>query len=103
MGWPECLGLTDTTFPFVLFSRYQDNIYLICANMSPDLMRHTKFALSVMLRVIYGIPLKWEPRGASVTSGEAVITCLHQPQTILLRRKGVCTDLQSTADTEWHR
>ena len=103
MKWAESSELTDTPFPFVLFSRYRDNIYLVCANMSPDVLCHTKFVLSIMLRVVYGIPLKWEPHGTSVTRGEAVISCMGDPQTILLRRKGVCTDLQCTADAEWHR
>ena len=95
--------LTDASFPFVLFGRYRDNIYLICANMSSRLLDHVKYVISVMLRVVYGIPLKWEPHGASVVWGEAVVTPVANPPTMILRRKGVCVDLHCSADAEGHK
>ena len=59
--------------PLALFSRYRDNIYLICVNMGPALLAHVRFVTSVFLRIVYGIPLKWEPHDGAVTWGEAII------------------------------
>ena len=103
MCWPDSQQLSAASFPFVLFSRYRDNIYLICANMGARLLEHIKFVVSVILRIVYGIPLKWEAHGSDVVWGEAVITHGSHPSVLRLRRKGVCLDLRDTVNAEWHK
>ena len=103
MCWPDSQQLSAASFPFVLFRRYRDNIYAICANMGARLLEHIKFVVSVILRIVYGIPLKWEAHGSDVVWGEAVITHGSHPSVLHLRRKGVCVDLRDTVNAEWHK
>ena len=63
MCWPSDRQLTDASFPFVLFVRYCDAIYLICANMGSRPREYTKFVIFVTLHVIYGIPPTWKQHG----------------------------------------
>ena len=101
--WSSDGNATCPANPFVLFSRYRDNIYLGCANMNSRLLLHVKYVLSIMLRVVYGIPLKCEPHGSEVTWGEAVISTCPSLLKLRLRRKGVCVDLSNSSEAEWHR
>ena len=56
-----------------------------------------------MLRVLYGIALKWEPHGSEVAWGEAMISTCPSLLKLRLRRKGVCVDLLNSSEAEWHR
>ena len=87
----------------MLLSRYRDNIYLICANMGARMLDQCKFVVSVILRIVYGIPLKWEAHGNDIVRGEAVITHVSNSSVLRLRRKGVCLDLRDTVNAEWHK
>ena len=40
--------------------------------MPADILPHLKHVISVFLRMIYTIPLKWEPHGREVVWGETV-------------------------------
>ena len=72
---PECDQLTVTKFTdkfgfpprlFVLLKRYQDNIYMVFANIYPPLREAVLFASATLLRATYTLPLKWEPHGADM-------------------------------------
>ena len=78
----------QTGNPLVLTSRYRDNIYLSLCNIPPHVRTQVLHALQVMLRQIYGIPLKWEPQTDRVVWGEAqawsagIVTTKPTPDTV---------------------
>ena len=52
--------------PLCLISRFRNNIYLLLCNVPTSCLPQVKQAPSALLRVVYGIRLKWEPHGAYV-------------------------------------
>ena len=97
-------GEDDTPTPIVLFSRYRDNVYIAFINVPPCMNSQVCSSVAVVLRCIYGIPLKWEPHGTSVTWGEASLTSCGDG--FSLTCKGIVRDLSlydPAALGEWTR
>ena len=96
----------DSAEPFVLFSRYRDNIYVAIANVPADIPPHLKFVISVFLRFIDNIPPKWKPHGQEVVWGESVLALSEDRHRLSMYRKGVCRSLSSVSESlsfEWDR
>ena len=94
----------QTGNPLVLMSRYRDNIYLSLCNIPPHVRTQVLHALQVMLRQIYGIPLKWEPHTDRVVWGEA--QAWSTGTEVHLTRKGIATALETPEPStmnEWTR
>ena len=85
----------DQAPPMVLLSRYRDNIYVAMANVPDAILQFVRCSLPVLLRYVHNIPLKWEPHRTTVASGEGVLFPCPAERRVVLRRKGVCTDLRS--------
>ena len=97
-------GGCDTPTPIVLFSRHRDNVVIAFVNVPPCMSGKVRSSVAVVLRCIYGIPLKWEPHGASMTWGEASLTSCGDG--FSLTRKGIVRDLSlydPAAPGEWTR
>ena len=54
--------------PFVVPSRFRDNIYVVFANIPPQIPPSVQFACTA-LKIGYYLPLKWEPHGTAVEWG----------------------------------
>ena len=50
-------------FPFVIISRYRDNIYICFANVPLSVSGAIAHSIYILPHSIYGIRLKWEPPG----------------------------------------
>ena len=104
MQWNVATGF-DMAPPTVHLSRYRGNIYLAMANVPDGIDVPLRFVLYVFSEYLYNIPLKWEPHGASVAWGKALLQLVPSEHRISLLWKGVClhpasADLQ--IDLEWH-
>ena len=53
-----------------MFSRFKDKIYIIFMNVLPPALVALRHAVMLFLQTLYGVPIKWEPRGHVVTWGE---------------------------------
>ena len=82
----------NAPMPVVLFSRYRDNVYIAFVNVPECMHDCVRDSVAVVLRQIYGIPLKWEPQGTSVTSGEASLDPCEEGG-FSLTRKGIVRDI----------
>ena len=58
---------SDAPTPMSMLGRYRDNVYVAFSNVPAEIRIHLRYALSILLRSTYNIPLKWEPHGLSVT------------------------------------
>ena len=56
----DALSSDDENLPFVLLSRYRENLYIIFANIPGDILPTVRFCVAALLRSTYGIALKWE-------------------------------------------
>ena len=78
--------------PLRLISRFRDNICLLLCSVPTTSLCEVKQALAVLLSVVYGIKLKWEPHGNFVAWGErkvsqapdATLSLLHKACTLSL-------------------
>ena len=86
------------TRPFVLLSRYRDNIYVAFANIPLSIRPAVQFACAALLRTIYQLPLKWEQHGAAVVWGEGMIRTGLPGVGFSLLRKGTSSCLQQVVD-----
>lgn len=84
--------------PFVLISRYTDNIYLCVGNCSPTLTEMVKVAVTSLLHSVYGIRLQWEPHGSRYKWGQVSTAPMDSKLSLLW--KGVDTDGKVE---EWER
>ena len=89
--------------PFVLLSRYRDNIYMAFANIPRPIRPAVQFACAALLRTIYQLPLKWEEHGAAVVWGEGMIRTGLPGIGFSLLRKGTSSCLQQVVEGEWRR
>ena len=74
--------------PFVLLSRYRDNLYIVLANIACEILPTVRFCVAALLRSVYGIALKWEHHDSVVVWGEGAISCPYGANRFSLLRKG---------------
>ena len=87
--------------PLCLISRFRDNIYLLLCNVPADSLPQVKQALSALLRVVYGIQLKWELHGEYVTWGEGKVSKRRGTCVRLLRKACTLSLDDPPSDVEW--
>ena len=92
---------THSPFPFVIISRYRDNIYICLANVPPSASGAIAHAISVLLHSIYGIHLKWEPHGERYIWGEGSTEVCGSGLSLI--RKGAFLDDPPLEDREWEK
>ena len=86
--------------PFVLLSRYRDNIYMAFANIPRPIRPAVQFACAALLRTIYQLPLKWEEHAAVVVWGEGMIRTGLPGIGFWLLRKGTSFCSQQVVEGE---
>ena len=96
----DALSSDDENLPFVLLSRYRDNLYMIFANIPEDILPTVRFFVAALLRSTYGIALKWEIHDSVVVWGEGAISCPFQGRLLSLLRKGASRTLEEAIHGE---
>ena len=79
---------SSENLPFVLLSRYRDNLYIVFANIACEILPTIRFCVAALLRSVYGIALKWEHHDSVVVWGEGAISCPYDAGRFSLLRKG---------------
>ena len=107
-GWchrpgEEAPYTSDT--PSVIISRFRDNVYIAVISVNPDAVWRIREGVMVLLEILYGVPLKWEPHTEGVTWGEAYVNT--GTRGLALGRKGAAISLDSSPEVaevkEWER
>ena len=61
---------TSISYSATTWRRFRDNVHLIFMNILPLLPEPVRQAVMAFLQSLYGVPIKWEPSGRTVTWGE---------------------------------
>ena len=106
--WAESTweGGMEQCLPMVMMSRSRDNVYLSLCNIPDEVQTQTLHAIEVLLRVVYGIPLKWEKHTDTVVWGEAQVRVNPDADTVHVNHKGIVSTLrvpEPTEPNEWAR
>ena len=64
---------THDPFPFVIISRYRENICICLGHIQPKGRGAITHVISALLHIRYGIRLKWEPHGDRYVCGQGSI------------------------------
>ena len=56
----------------MLMSRHRDNLYLVFANIPPNILPAVRLSVAALLRSVYGIALKWGVHGTDSNQGGGV-------------------------------
>ena len=96
----DALSSDDENIPFVVLSRYRDNLYINFANILGDILPNVRFCVAALLRTTYGIALKWEIHASVVVWGEGAISCPFEAHLLSLLRKGASRALEEAIHGE---
>ena len=112
LNQPECDLLTVAEFtdlvgfcprPFVLWSTYRHNIYMLFSNIPTSIWGAVLFASAALLRAIYSLPSEGKPHGADVVWGQRVLRTGVSRCCFSLSQKGGSVTLEEALSGAWHR